>query len=136
MDSKSFLGRGLKFPLGIDPKTGKIAMVEFEDDIREAIGIIIRTSRGERVMLPDFGTDAEDYTFSPTGSGIGDTIVHDLTRDLQLQEPRIQDISVSCDSGTSDGQLLISVGYTVRSTNNRYNMVYPFYISEGSKIEP
>ena len=45
-DSKSFLGCGLKFPLQVDPKTGKLAMVSFEEDIKEAIGIIINTIRG------------------------------------------------------------------------------------------
>ena len=50
MNGKEFLGRGLKFPLQVDPRTGKLAMADQEEDIREAIGIILRTGRGERVM--------------------------------------------------------------------------------------
>ena len=135
-DSKSFLGCGLKFPLQVDPKTGKLAMVSFEEDIKEAIGIIINTIRGERVMRPDFGTNTADYVFSSPGSGLRETISHDIARDLRLQEPRIQDITVSCGEVLPDGKMAINVGYTVRSTNNRYNLVYPFYILEGSKINP
>ena len=54
MNGKEFLGRGLKFPLQVDPRTGKLAMVEHEEDIREAIGIILNTMQGERVMRPGF----------------------------------------------------------------------------------
>ena len=135
-DSKSFLGCGLKFPLQVDPKTGKLAMVSFEEDIKEAIGIIINTIRGERVMRPDFGTNTADYVFSSPWNGLRETISHDIARDLRLQEPRIQDITVSCGEVLPDGKMAINVGYTVRSTNNRYNLVYPFYILEGSKINP
>ena len=135
-DSKSFLGCGLKFPLQVDPKTGKLAMVSFEEDIKEAIGIIINTIRGERVMRPDFGTNTADYVFSSPGNGLRETISHDIARDLRLQEPRIQDITVSCGEVLPDGKMAINVGYTVRSTNNRYNFLYPFYILERSKLNP
>ena len=60
MNGKEFMGRGLKFPLQIDPKTGKISMVSEEEDIAEAIGIIIHTLKGERVMRPDFGSNVLD----------------------------------------------------------------------------
>ena len=68
MDGKEFLGRGLKFPLQVDARTGKLAMVSHEDDIREAIGIILHTVQGERVMRPDFGSNILDYTFAPASS--------------------------------------------------------------------
>ena len=133
MGSKDFLGSGLKFPLQVDPKTGKIAMVHHEDDIVEAIRIIIGTYRGERVMRPEFGSTASDYAFAPTGFSIKDSISHDIREQLILQEPRIVDVQVKCDShdGTT-GVLAVNVAYTVRSTNNRYNRVYPFYIDESA----
>ena len=133
-NSKDFLGSGLKFPLQIDPKTGKLAMVHHEDDIREAVGIIIRTSLGERVMRPDFGSSVAEYAFSPTAYSAKDSIAYDVREQLLLQEPRIVDVEVSCreESGVS-GRMLIEVSYTVRSTNNRYNRVYPFYEDEGAE---
>ena len=68
MNGKEFLGRGLKFPLQVDPRTGKFAMVGQEEDIREAIGIILNTVQGERVMRPGFGSNVIEYTFAAASS--------------------------------------------------------------------
>ena len=134
MNGKEFLGRGLKFPLQVDPRTGKIAMSEQEEDIREAIGIILRTGQGERVMRPEFGSRTMEYAFAPASNSMQHTIASELTIFLQAQEPRIKDIEVVCrGQDRLDGTLIIDVSYTVRSTNNRYNQVYPFYVTEGSK---
>lgn len=134
MDGREFLGRGLKFPLQVDPRTGKIAMVDQEEDIREAIGIILRTGRGERVMRPDFGSDTMEYAFASSSSTMDYTIANELRIFLQGQEPRIRDVEVQCRRQNGrDGTLIIDVGYTIRSTNNRYNHVYPFYMTEGSE---
>ena len=134
MNGNKFLGRGLKFPLQVDPRTGKLAMAEGEEDIREAIGIILRTGKGERVMRPDFGADTLDYAFAPLSSSMTNSISHDLRLILLEQEPRIQDVEVECDQlGQNSGTVVIHVSYTVRSTNNRYNHVYPFYVTEGSE---
>lgn len=134
MNGKEFLGRGLKFPLQVDPRTGKIAMSDQEEDIREAIGIILRTGRGERVMRPEFGADTLDYAFAPASSSLSSSINHDLRLILLEQEPRIQDVEVQCSQPDRlTGSLVIQVSYTVRSTNNRYNHVYPFYATEGSE---
>lgn len=134
MNGKEFLGRGLKFPLQVDPRTGKIAMVDQEEDIREAIGIILRTGRGERVMRPEFGADTMDYAFAPMSSSMTNAVAHELRLILLEQEPRIQDVEVQCDQlDQHNGTVVIHVSYTVRSTNNRYNHVYPFYQTEGSE---
>ena len=129
MSAKDFLGSGLKFPLRVDPKTGKLAMVHHEDDIVEAIGIIIGTNRGERVMRPEFGSTASDYLFEPADATISGSISHDIREQLILQEPRIVDVQVKCsEQSATAGVLKVSVDYTVRDTNNRYNRVYPFYL--------
>ena len=134
MNGKEFLGRGLKFPLQVDPRTGKIAMVDQEEDIREAIGIILRTGKGERVMRPDFGADILDYAFAPASSSMTNSIAYELRLLLLEQEPRIRDVEVQCDQmDQHSGAVVIHVSYTVRSTNNRYNHVYPFHETEGSE---
>ena len=130
-NGKEFLGRGLKFPLQVDPKTGRFSLVEEEDDIRESIGIILRTVRGERVMRPDFGTDIMEYLFSPANSAMQDNLSFEVQEDLLYQEPRIRDVEVTVRQ--PDGTVTVEVGYTVRSTNSRYNHVYPFYVTEGSE---
>ena len=134
MNGKEFLGRGLKFPLQVDPRTGKIAMSDQEEDIREAIGIILRTGRGERVMRPEFGADTMDYVFASASSSMTNSISHDLRLILLEQEPRIKDVEIWCDQmDQHSGAVVIQISYTVRSTNNRYNHVYPFYATEGSE---
>lgn len=134
MDERGFLGRGLKFPLQVDPKTGKIAMSEYEEDIRESVGIILRTGQGERVMRPEFGANTLDYVFAPAPGSMANTIAYQLKEVLLEQEPRIRDVEIQTQGADRQtGSLVISVSYTVRSTNNRYNHVYPFYVTEGSE---
>ena len=137
MYSNDFLGKGWKFPLQIDPKTGKIAMSEREDNIRESVEIILRTYRGERVMRPEFGTNTPDYVFSSSNDSAKESIAYELSRRLVVQEPRISDVQVRCTERSGHtGALILEVSYTVRSTNNRYNHVYPFYLNHTEEEEP
>ena len=134
MDNRQFLGRGVKFPLQIDPRTGKLAMVSEDEDIREAIGIILRTGHGERVMRPSFGTNAMDYVFSSMSADTVNRIVYDVRNQLLDQERRIKDVDVFCrEADGRTGRLVLEIAYTVINTNNRFNHVYPFYVTEGSK---
>ena len=134
MNGKEFLGCGLKFPLQVDPRTGKIAMAEREDDIREAIGIILNTTRGERVMRPEFGSNVVEYTFACASSSMMQSIAYEVRELLLFQEPRIMDVEVECrELNQMTGAIVVDISYTVRSTNNRYNHVYPFYVTEGSE---
>ncbi len=134
MEGKEFMGRGLKFPLQVDPKTGKFAMVSEEEDIAEAIGIILNTVRGERVMRPDFGSDVLDYVFSASSDSMRQSLAFELRETLGYLEPRIDDIEVVCrEANELEGAIVVEVSYSVRSTNNRYNRVYPFYRTEGSE---
>ena len=128
------MGGGVKFPLQLDPKTGKVAMVSEEEDIAEAIGIIINTVQGERVMRPDFGSNVLDYTFSAASDSLRQSLAFDLREQLGYLEPRIDDIDIRCrDANELEGAIVIELSYRVRSTNNRYNRVYPFYRTEGSE---
>ena len=134
MNGKEFMGRGVKFPLQIDPKTGKVAMVSEEEDIAEAIGIIINTVQGERVMRPDFGSNVLDYTFSTASDSLRQSLAFDLREQLGYLEPRIDDIEIVCRSADAlEGAIVVELSYRVRSTHNRYNRVYPVYRTEGSE---
>lgn len=137
MDPYGFLGSGWKFPLQIDKKTGHIAMVSHEEDIREAIGIILNTYMGERVMRETFGTNIADSVFKPINQLTIQDISGGLASLLQVQEPRIRDVEVKIAESNDPftGRLAFDISYTVRSTNNRYNHVYPFYMDEGNQEE-
>ena len=134
MNGKEFLGRGMKFPLQVDPRTGKFDMVSHEDDIREAIGIIINTMQGERVMRPGFGSNIMEYTFAPSSSSTREGIARKVRDQLIYQEPRITDVNGRCrEMNERSGALVVDVDYTDLSTTTRYNHVYPFYLTEGSE---
>lgn len=128
--SKEFLGRGWKFPVRLN-STGSIDESQNEVDIKEAIKIIATTAMGERVMLPDFGCGIYNYVFeSPNATMLG--LIEDSVRTAMIKwEPRIvvNNVSVSVE-GSEKNKLLIELNYTVRSTNNQYNLVYPFYLKE------
>lgn len=131
-DNKSFMGRGFKFPFSVDPSTNRIAMSSAEDDIKEAIMIILRTNIGERVMLPQFGTTAADFLFSDNRAERIAALESSVKESLERWEPRISDIEVSAQSGSGSKNMVeINISYIVRMTNNQFNMVYPFYMMEG-----
>ena len=129
--AKDFLGRGWKFPVNVSP-AGKIMMSEHEEDIKEAIRIILSTSKGERVMRPDFGCGIYDFVFAVINTATMGLIEASVREALTLWEPRIELINVNVSSDKAEEEkLLISIDYRVRSTNNEFNLVYPFYLKEG-----
>ncbi|MEA3281835.1 MAG: GPW/gp25 family protein [Euryarchaeota archaeon] len=129
--AKEFLGKGWKFPVGVN-STGKVEMSQYETDIREAIWIILSTSRGERVMRPDFGCGIYDFVFAPINTATIAMIESSIREALTAWEPRAELTNVDISTDEADeGKLLISIDYRVRSTNNEFNLVYPFYLTEG-----
>lgn len=131
-DNKSFMGRGFRFPFGVDPATNRIAMSGAEDNIRESIRLILRTNIGERVMLPEFGTSAGDFLFSDSSAERVSSLESSVREALERWEPRISDVEVNAvDNGGSSNKVELNIRYAVRMTNNRFNMVYPFYMMEG-----
>jgi phage baseplate assembly protein W len=114
------LGSGLSFPLTVD-RRGGIALATGEQDVDQAIEIILSTAPGERPMRPEFGCGVHDFVF--------DTIETEVRSALDRWEPRISVEEVDFDlSRMGDGQLLINIGYRLRATNNKRNLVYPFYV--------
>jgi hypothetical protein len=108
-------------------------MSEFEEDIAEAIRIILWTAKGERVMRPEFGCGLQDYVFTTTDATSLRLLASDIEEAIRVWEPRVESAEVEVSPDEQDpGKLLIHIDYVVRSTNNLYNLVYPFYIHEGS----
>ena len=130
--AKDFLGVGWKFPVEVDPATGRILTVSSEDDIREAVRIILLTGKGERMMRPDFGCDVRKYTFGTMDYTTRTQLEQEVWDALIRWEPRITDIQVRVeeDPGNS-ARMLIRVEYVVRATNNPYNLVFPYFMNEG-----
>jgi phage baseplate assembly protein W len=129
--TKDFLGRGWKFPIRINSKGG-LSYSRGEEDIEEAIWIILGTAKGERMMLPDFGCGIHDLVFAPLNpTTIGDIEYH--VKDALIKwEPRIDVVNVRVEQEVEEpNKLLIRVDYRIRASNTYYNIVYPFYFIEG-----
>ena len=125
--SASFLGVGWKYPVSLD--RGRIAMAAYEESIRESIWIILATARGERKMRPDFGCGIHDLVFAVNSGATAGRVASEVSQALILWEPRIDVINVAARSDESEPtRLLIQIEYRVRATNNRFNLVYPFYL--------
>ncbi|WP_274650195.1 GPW/gp25 family protein [Paenibacillus humicola] len=130
----SFLGKGWKFPIEVDGTTGRIKMAEHEDDIAEAIRIILSTSKGERAMRPDFGCGIRRFVFETTDETTLRLLETDVLDAIRVWEPRVHEVEVrAIRDQAAPGRLLLNVSYVVRSTNNLFNQVYPFYLDEGTK---
>ncbi|MCG7851654.1 MAG: GPW/gp25 family protein [Methanosarcinaceae archaeon] len=124
---KDFLGVGVSFPLRVE--NGKIAWSGYEKSIRESIMIILGTAMGERVMRPDFGCGIHDLAFSVNDVSTAALAIFYVEEALKKWEPRIEVINVDANADKKEGDRLnISIEYRDISTNNRYNLVYPFYL--------
>ncbi len=133
-ERKDFLGRGWAMPPQLDPRTGLVAYVESEEDIRQSILIILETAPGERVMRPNFGCGIHELVFAAVDSTVIQRICSTVEEALRRCEARIDVLEVKVDeAATAQGELLIELEYRVRKTNQTGNLVFPFYFREGGR---
>ena len=131
------LGTGLAFPLSVD-RRGGIALASGETDVDQAIEIILSTAPGERPMRPEFGCGVHDFVFDTIDAATVGRLETEIRRALDRWEPRIVLDEVDFDLTDMDsGRLLINIGYRLRATNHKRNLVYPFYVipDEGEEAE-
>jgi hypothetical protein len=124
----NFLGVGWKSPVGLDPDK-QIEMAYYDECVSQSIWTILSTAYGERLMRPDFGCGLHDMVFANNSAGNSGQIVSEVQQALIQWEPRIDVLDVDVEADTTlPNRLLIQINYQVRTTNNRFNLVYPFYI--------
>lgn len=129
-DTKDFLGSGWAFPVQV--VGGKVAMAAGELDIRQAIGLILDTAFGERLMRPDFGCAIQELVFAAQNETTYHLAAHYVQKALAEWEPRIEVEAVRAARDPARAAvLLISIDYVIRSKNQRANLVYPFYLTQG-----
>jgi phage baseplate assembly protein W len=128
--SPAFLGSGWAFPVAID--AGQTATAAYEEDVRQAILIILGTDPGERVMRPDFGAGLSAFVFEPMTPATLESLKQRVQEALVDWEPRIDVETVTVTAAPDEGKALIEMRYRVRATNSHFNLVYPFYLEEGS----
>ena len=132
-DHPSFLGRGFGFPPSF--VGGQVLMVEDEVDIHQSLQILFGTLPGERVLQPQFGLDMTPLLFEPLTTTLRTLLIDRITTTLLIHEPRIRVIElVVDDSEALQGVLHIRLDYSVRSTNSRFNLVYPYYLGDANEL--
>lgn len=131
VEPPTFLGRGWAFPPTFTAGGADVATVSGADDVHESVSILVATTPGERVMRPGFGCDLTDLQFEEVDAGFINRVRQLVSNALLHGEPRVElnQVDVTT-SETEQGVVLIGVDYTIRSSNSRFNMVFPFYVNE------
>jgi uncharacterized protein len=132
---QSFLGTGWGFPPEFSKRPRAVRMVSGEEDIDESLRILIATLPNERVMQPDYGCGLRALVFENVSESTLTQVKDAIRRAVLFFEPRIdlEDIEMD-DTQAYGGVLYIRLRYTVRATNSRSNLVYPFYFREATNL--
>lgn len=130
-----FLGRGWSFPPTFNINTGGVEMLEEEADVASSLVILLGTAQGERVMLPQYGCNLDELIFENIDTRMKTLMMDKVESAILYHEPRIELESVKLDeSEILNGVVLIGIIYRVKSTNSRFNLVYPYYQQQGTEI--
>ena len=133
--NKSFLGRGWGFPPEFNRTTKAVNMLIDEADIKSSLEILLSTRLGERIMVPGYGCNLDELMFKPLNLTLKTFVVDLIKTAILYHEPRIDVTKINIDpTNELEGVLLINLDYTIRTTNSRINMVYPFYKAEGNEL--
>lgn len=131
MTEPGFLGRGWAFPPSFAPGGADVEMVSGADDVHQCIEILMATDRGERLMHEDFGCGLQAVMFEEIDHGLVNRITQLVSSAVLEHEPRVRLEGVDVtDTGSGDGHLTVLIDYTIRATNSRFNLVFPFYLDE------
>lgn len=134
-EKKSFTGTGWSFPPSFS-KTGKsVEMVSDRKDIEESLRILLGTIKGERVLQPNYGCNLDEMVFESFNLTLKNFLIEMVKTAILYHEARIEPLQINInDEFINEGRLLIEIDYLIRSTNSRYNMVYPYFLEEATEI--
>lgn len=129
MADEQFLGRGWGFPVTFGNQGRSVEMADAEEDIRQSLNILLSTGLGERVLRPAFGWKRDALMFEPMSTSFGSYLAREIENAILFFESRIELNRVDFENPADQtGLVLIRLDYTVRTTNTRTNLVYPFYL--------
>jgi phage baseplate assembly protein W len=137
IDAKSFLGIGWSFPPAFSRENYTVDTSSGNADIHQSLEVLFSTWIGERLMVPEYGTDLWRRVFETLTTTAQTVIAGSVRQSILMWEPRIDvlDVRVQADP-TIGGTVLVEVDYVIRDTNARSNFVYPFYLEEGTLAPP
>jgi phage baseplate assembly protein W len=122
-----FLGVGWRWPVATDAG-GSFAMTGGVTEVEQAMYLILSTTPGERPMRPEFGCPLADYVFAPADSTTAGLIAYEVVRALRRWEPRVDVLDVQVTPDAAESTLWIDIGYRIRDSYDRRNLVVPFYV--------
>jgi phage baseplate assembly protein W len=132
----NFLGRGWAFPPVFYKESKTVGMEEGVSDINSSLFILLNTVTGERVMEVKYGCDMKEFVFEPLTTTLKTYMTDKIKTAIAFYEPRIEVENVELtDDEELEGKVIIDILYKVRSTNSRYNFVFPFYKQEGTELQ-
>ena len=132
-DDQQFLGKGWGFPVTFGNQGRTVTVAEAEDDIRQSLEILLSTRVGERVLNPTYGWKRDALLFEPLSASFAAYLAREIETAILFFEPRITLNRVNFDRAPDQqGLVLIKIDYTVRTTNTRTNLVYPFYVDQAT----
>ena len=130
-----FLGKGWSFPPSFSVEDGAIHLADGVDDVEQSLWILLSTEPGERTMNPTYGCRLKSAVFDEINSNTVARLQRMVAQAILYHEPRVIVNRVNLDtSKASAGILNIEVDYDIRTTNTRHNLVYPFYLLEGTNV--
>ncbi|MFQ6026086.1 MAG: GPW/gp25 family protein [Dehalococcoidia bacterium] len=133
--NREWLGRGWGFPPEFDRRSREVNMVSAETDIAQSLEILLSTAPGERVMNPTYGCGLRALVFEIISETTITQIRDAIERAVLFFEPRIKLNNIEVDAAEAfRGLLRIRLNYTIKTTNSRSNIVYPFYFQEGTSV--
>jgi phage baseplate assembly protein W len=133
--TSSFLGRGWSFPPTFNRSNAGVEMLAEEADIASSLEILLSTRPGERLMLPQYGCNLDELLFENLDTRMKTLMADKIESAILYFEPRILLDSVRLrEDQQLEGMVLIEIGYQVKTTNSRFNFVYPYYKTEGTDI--
>jgi phage baseplate assembly protein W len=124
----SFIGRGIRFPMGVDYR-GAIAVASGAEAVECALRVVLATAPGERVMRPQFGCRIWELLFEPVNTNTLGLMAQAVREAVAQWEPRVRLLDVVVVPDDDDSSMVrIFLTYVIRTTNDRRNLVYPFYV--------
>ena len=131
----AFIGVGWAFPPAFSQANRQAAMVTDQQEIEQSLRILFSTQPGERAMQPEYGCALQRYVFSALDEHVLANIIAAIEHAVLFYEPRVRLLQVIPDlQQLYDGVLLLQLSYHIRVSNSRHNMVYPFYLLEGTEV--
>ena len=100
---------GLAFPMRNDGVGGFLTQNENLGALRDGVRQLLLTSRGARVMRPDFGTDIRKSVFEPLTEDVIDSLRNQIIEAITKYEPRVIVKKLAVDADYERNQLNIKL---------------------------